>query len=204
MAHINTVTVQTTEGPVEVTKTSTHRDYVVASVLVLADNTERVLSWHLTEKAGVAFSRSKNSRWMVTHYEAKGIELRPVTITLTGKDKARAETPTHNEAVEAFQAGQAEDAAPEAPVAAPAASAAPQQRECRCGCGEQVQGKRSEYRPGHDARHAGRVAREVAAAVLEGREATETLMDLPTANLIHKADEMSKRIVAKAQAKAAK
>lgn len=38
--------------------------------------------------------------------------------------------------------------------------------ECRCGCGEVIT-TRSVYRPGHDARHAGQVGRQVA-AIMEG------------------------------------
>lgn len=33
-------------------------------------------------------------------------------------------------------------------------------KTCRCGCGESV-GKKSQYKPGHDARHAGMVARAI-------------------------------------------
>lgn len=75
-------------------------------------------------------------------------------------------------------------------------------RRCTCGCGEATSSAKTMYKPGHDARHAGNVARAIAEAVLNGTEAEVSLMDLPTANLVHKADAMSKRLVEKAAKKA--
>ncbi|AZS08035.1 hypothetical protein SEA_GREENHEARTS_56 [Arthrobacter phage GreenHearts] len=75
-------------------------------------------------------------------------------------------------------------------------------RHCTCGCGEATSSAKTMYKPGHDARHAGNVARAIAEAVLNGTEAEVSLTDLPTANLVHKADAMSKRLVEKARAKA--
>jgi len=75
-------------------------------------------------------------------------------------------------------------------------------RKCTCGCGENVAGK-SLYRPGHDARHAGQIAREVAADLLndaayDHRMALEVL---PTSALRMKALAHAERIVAKATKK---
>ncbi|AZS08712.1 hypothetical protein SEA_LENNOX_53 [Arthrobacter phage Lennox] len=75
-------------------------------------------------------------------------------------------------------------------------------RHCNCGCGEATSSSKTMYKPGHDARHAGNVARAIAEAVLAGTEPKVSLKDLPSANLIHKADAMSKRLVEKARAKA--
>ncbi|AZS07098.1 hypothetical protein SEA_WAWA_55 [Arthrobacter phage Wawa] len=75
-------------------------------------------------------------------------------------------------------------------------------RKCTCGCGEATSSAKTMYKPGHDARHAGNVARAIAEAVLNGTEAKSSLTDLPTANLVHKADAMSKRLVEKARTKA--
>lgn len=75
-------------------------------------------------------------------------------------------------------------------------------RKCTCGCGENVAGK-SLYRPGHDARHAGQIAREVAAdlqndAAYDHQMALEVL---PTKALRDKALAHAQRIVAKAAKK---
>jgi hypothetical protein len=70
---------------------------------------------------------------------------------------------------------------------------------CKCGtCGEIVgsMGK-SLYRPGHDARHAGNIARYVA----ETGDDTK-INDLPTDALRNKAENMVTRLRAKAQVKA--
>ncbi|ALY08589.1 hypothetical protein BENNIE_53 [Arthrobacter phage Bennie] len=74
-------------------------------------------------------------------------------------------------------------------------------RHCNCGCGEATSSSKTMYKPGHDARHAGNVARAIAEAVLAGTEPKASLKDLPSANLVHKADAMSKRLVEKAKAK---
>ncbi|MGY1751162.1 hypothetical protein [Modestobacter sp. SYSU DS0511] len=57
---------------------------------------------------------------------------------------------------------------------------------CRCGCGEQV-GRRSNYRPGHDARHASQIGRAMIAA---GAEDPVLLAELPSEALREKARAM--------------
>ncbi|WNO25897.1 hypothetical protein SEA_ALTADENA_75 [Arthrobacter phage Altadena] len=61
--HINTATVRTAEGnTVELTKTSTHRDYVaVTAVENLATGRQQVLSWHLTEAAAHKYAQSNEA-----------------------------------------------------------------------------------------------------------------------------------------------
>lgn len=86
----------------------------------------------------------------------------------------------------------------------PAAAKATTTRHCTCGCGLPTSSSKTMYRPGHDARHAGMVARAIVEAHISGRTPTLTLADLPTANLVNKADAMSKRLLAKAEALAVK
>ena len=77
------------------------------------------------------------------------------------------------------------------PDASPAVSAvpAPEPRLCYCGCGEEV-GEKSFYRPGHDSRHVGIVARQVVAS-----DAFETITtQLPTVALQFKAWNMAYRL----------
>lgn len=85
---------------------------------------------------------------------------------------------------------------------APESSSADDQRLCWCGCGAAV-GARSFYRPGHDSRHVGIVARQVVAS-----EAFNTITNqLPTVALQFKAWNMAYRLHAaelKAQAREAK
>lgn len=70
--------------------------------------------------------------------------------------------------------------------------------ECRCGCGSMIPGK-SNYKPGHDARHAGQVARAMSAV---SSDSWESLLDtLPSEPLQRKALGMAERLVAKAEAK---
>lgn len=58
---------------------------------------------------------------------------------------------------------------------APAAAAKPASAQpCRCGCGEQTIRPEALYRPGHDARHAGAIAK----AILAGADAAEALKPL--------------------------
>ena len=57
---------------------------------------------------------------------------------------------------------------------------------CLCGCGETA-GRGSSYRPGHDARHASRIGRAMAAA---GAEAPTLLAELPSDALRAKALKM--------------
>jgi hypothetical protein len=55
---------------------------------------------------------------------------------------------------------------------------------CRCGCGEATSGRRALYRPGHDARHAGQIAR----AILADPDQRDALLAaLPSAALRDKA-----------------
>lgn len=62
-------------------------------------------------------------------------------------------------------------------------------RLCYCGCGEEV-GEKSYYRPGHDSRHVGIVARQVVAS-----DAFETITNqLPTVALQFKAWNMAYRL----------
>lgn len=69
---------------------------------------------------------------------------------------------------------------------------------CLCGCGDIVRSMgKSVYRPGHDARHAGQVARYVAESGDDGAVAA-----LPTDALRSKAENMVLRLRTKAQAQA--
>jgi hypothetical protein len=67
--------------------------------------------------------------------------------------------------------------------------------KCRCGCDENV--AKSNYRPGHDARHAGQVAR----AIAENGGDWVLLDALPSEALRQKARDMAGRLLAKAAAK---
>jgi len=84
-----------------------------------------------------------------------------------------------------------ENTSPVASPAVPAVSAVPdtEPRLCYCGCGEEV-GEKSFYRPGHDSRHVGIVARQVVAS-----DAFETITSqLPTVALQFKAWNMAYRL----------
>lgn len=86
-----------------------------------------------------------------------------------------------------------------------AAQKAPTTRHCNCGCGEATSSSRTMYKPGHDARHAGMVARAMAAAKINGdKEYTPALADLPSPKLRAKAEAMAKRIVEQVSSKAQK
>lgn len=61
---------------------------------------------------------------------------------------------------------------------------------CLCGCGEVVGGK-ANYRPGHDARHAGQVARRAADDL---DNAAQYLKELPSPALRHKALKQAERL----------
>lgn len=77
-------------------------------------------------------------------------------------------------------------------------------KPCLCGCGEQVPGK-SFYRPGHDARHAGMVGKEIAANYTEKGFDRRTLLDaLPSDALKAKAEGIAEKQIAKAEAKIAR
>lgn len=74
---------------------------------------------------------------------------------------------------------------------------------CRCGCGLPV-GRKSSYRPGHDARHAGQVGREAAARYADGEglwDLDEFYSALPSERLVKKAKSVAEREVFKATAK---
>lgn len=75
-------------------------------------------------------------------------------------------------------------------------------RACNCGCGESTSSSKTFYRPGHDARHAGMVARDFAAYLVGGGEGTSHSMldELGTEALRLKARKMAERLVAKAAA----
>lgn len=62
-------------------------------------------------------------------------------------------------------------------------------RSCTCGCGTPLVRKTSNYAPGHDAKHAGIVAREIVAT---GK--TTLVGILPSAALRHKATQMVERL----------
>jgi hypothetical protein len=63
---------------------------------------------------------------------------------------------------------------------------------CLCGCGAVV-GRGSRYRPGHDARHAGQVGRQIASADGDG---THLLAALPSEALRAKASGIAERVAA--------
>lgn len=69
---------------------------------------------------------------------------------------------------------------------------------CHCGCGEQI-GPKATYRPGHDARHAGMVARDIAA---DPKQEKTLLLALPSPALRAKAQRAAARATAKAAEKA--
>lgn len=81
---------------------------------------------------------------------------------------------------------------------------APTTRACTCGCGLATSSSKTMYKPGHDARHAGQVARRIVEKHLHGDAAQAELKALPTANLQHKAGQMVTRLLAKAEALAVK
>jgi hypothetical protein len=78
-------------------------------------------------------------------------------------------------------------------------------RKCGCGCEANVSGK-SMYKPGHDARHAGQVARAAFALHADGNtdEAEATFATLPTDALQAKARGMVQGWIEKNNAKAAR
>lgn len=73
---------------------------------------------------------------------------------------------------------------------------------CYCGCKENVPAK-SFYRPGHDARHAGVVGRQIAAnANVKGFDRRELLNNLPSERLVAKAEAIAEKAFEKAEATA--
>lgn len=74
-------------------------------------------------------------------------------------------------------------------------------RKCGCGCDANVSGK-SLYKPGHDARHAGQIARQILTVRPESKAARDALLDaLPTPALRDKASALADLWIAKADAK---
>lgn len=63
---------------------------------------------------------------------------------------------------------------------------------CTCGCGEQI-GPKATYRPGHDARHAGAVARAIAA---DPKQEKTLPLALPSPALRAKAQRAAARALA--------
>jgi hypothetical protein len=77
----------------------------------------------------------------------------------------------------------------------------PADDSCRCGCGQPVKGKKAEYLPGHDARHAGQVGRDMVGAPTSADRAA--LMNLlPSEPLRAKAQRVYEKALAKRQAQA--
>lgn len=73
---------------------------------------------------------------------------------------------------------------------------------CYCGCGENVPSK-SFYRPGHDARHAGVVGREIAANyATKGFDRRDLLSNLPSEKLVAKAELIAEKAIERAEKKA--
>ena len=197
---VNTVTVQTTEGPVEVTKTSTHRTYVAATVAQREDGTQQILSWHLTETAAIKYSRSNEAQRIARHGGQTNTEV--IVLPVVVRDSKSTKVPTVEDVVTS------EDFVPqtEAEEAAQEATAGELATECKCHCGQPV-GKGKNYRPGHDARHAGNIARLISQGRTEGWPADQVnslVRALPTNALQLKALAMAHRLDAKAAAKAAK
>lgn len=73
---------------------------------------------------------------------------------------------------------------------------------CRCGCGEPTIGKKAEYRPGHDARHAGVIGRALA-ETQDSKARANLLNRLPSEALKAKAQAAFERALAKADRKKA-
>lgn len=77
-------------------------------------------------------------------------------------------------------------------------------RRCNCGCGEATSSAKTQYKPGHDARHVGIVARLVAPNNLPADESNALLDSLGSEKLKTKALMMAHRLREKAAAKAPK
>lgn len=101
--HINTATVRTAKGDVELTKTSTHRDYVVASGFEMADGTQLLAAWHLTEEAARKAIASAAMMREAGRREAKTI-LIPVRNEVVLTKKEQAELDAANAAAAAAEA----------------------------------------------------------------------------------------------------
>lgn len=75
---------------------------------------------------------------------------------------------------------------------------APTTRRCNCGCGEATSSTKTQYKPGHDARHASAVARRIVEGNLHGDAAEAELAKLGSDKLHHKAAAMVNRLLEKA------
>lgn len=71
---------------------------------------------------------------------------------------------------------------------------------CTCGCGNPVAPK-SQYRPGHDARHASAIGKRIAAENLNKADTAKALKALPTVHLKNKAEGIASNLKTKAAAK---
>lgn len=90
--------------------------------------------------------------------------------------------------------------------AKPAKPASKDYHPCGCGCGENVPPK-SNYRPGHDARHAGAIGRQIASHYVTGEplyDRRDYLDLLPSDSLKAKAERVAETAIAKIEAKNAK
>lgn len=201
---VNTVKVQTAQGEVEVTKTSTHRTYVLASVVQFVDGTQSVLSWHLTEAAAAKFARS-NVATMLAQYADRKRETEGATVALLPvvvRDSKSTKVPTVEDVVTDESQ---EEEAPESEVVR-AAKGQNVQTGCLCRCGRTAAAGKH-YLPGHDARHASQVARLVSQGRTESWPADQvnSLVELlPTNALKLKALAQAHRLDEKAAAKQAK
>lgn len=73
---------------------------------------------------------------------------------------------------------------------------------CNCGCGEAVQSKKAQYRPGHDARHAGTIGRAMA-ETQDSKARANLLGRLPSEALRVKAQGAFEKALEKAERKSA-
>lgn len=111
---------------------------------------------------------------------------------------------TEDEALAAFDEWVA--TLPGQPTSKPAKAAKPKPEgtACYCGCGETA-GSKSFYRPGHDARHAGQIGRQIAENyATPGFDRRELLAELPSEKLVAKAESVAETQIKKLEAKAAK
>lgn len=94
--------------------------------------------------------------------------------------------------------GQAAPATPKAKASKPKVTAvnADPNHKCTCGCAEPI-GPKSMYKPGHDARHAGSVARDM--AVADPTSWDSMMAELPTGALKTKAKAHALRLANKAR-----
>lgn len=78
-----------------------------------------------------------------------------------------------------------------------------QTARCNCGCGEATSSSKTAYKPGHDARHAGSVARDLAAFWIDGGEGVgHSMLDELPPKLQAKATAQAKRLVERVAEKA--